>query len=205
MTFRRLSGWAGAALLALFVPVGFTGCQSADTNAPGKGIGAVVTSDVLQAGDHITITLTGPPDLKELKPIEQTIKDDGTIGLSLIGSVKAAGKKKGELEKDIHDLYVPKYYKHLNVVVTPDNRFYYVYGYVKTPSRQVHIGEITVTKAIASSGGFSEYARMTKVRLTRSNGEVIIVDCDKALKDPKLDLPVYPGDNIYVPLRTFFK
>jgi len=67
------------------------------------------------------------------------------------------------------------------------------------PSRQPHPGEMTVIKAIASAQGFTDFANKHKVRLTRANGHSFIVDCDDALKNPQLDLPVYPGDKIDVP------
>jgi len=159
--------------------------------------------DLLQKGDTIKITLSGPRDLEGQPPIQQTIKEDGTITLELIGSIVAAGKKKGDLEKEIHSKYVPKYYKHLTVVVTPDSRFYFVDGYVKNPSRQVYLGETTVLKAIASAGGFTDYAKKSKVKVTRASGETFIIDCEKALKNPQLDKPIYPGDKIYVPMRVF--
>ena len=32
-----------------------------------------------------------------------------------------------------------------------------------------------------------------------------MVNCNKALKDPKLDLEVFPGDKIYVDQETFWE
>jgi hypothetical protein len=31
------------------------------------------------------------------------------------------------------------------------------------------------------------------------------VDCEKALKDPRLDIPILPDDQIYVPRRGFLQ
>ena len=97
------------------------------------------------------------------------------------------------MQNEIHDLYVPKYYVRLNVVVKPGDRIYYVRGEVKQPGREIYVGETTVTKAITSAGDFTDFASH-KVWLIRANGQRVKVNVDKALEDPSLDPQVYPGD-----------
>ena len=135
---------------------------------------------------------------------EELIKEDGTITLPLIGSVKAVGKTAGELQTEIQTNYVPKYYVRLTVTVKPGDLFYFVQGEVNSHgSRLPYTGETTVTKAIAAAGGFSPFADHT-VKLIRANGqEVIKVDVDKATTNPSLDLKVYPGDQIVVGRNAF--
>jgi protein involved in polysaccharide export with SLBB domain len=61
---------------------------------------------------------------------------------------------------------------------------------------------MTVLKAIQTAGGFTEFAKRTKVQVTRANGhKEKPVNYDKAVKNPKLDLPIYPGDQIFVDKR----
>jgi protein involved in polysaccharide export with SLBB domain len=122
--------------------------------------------------------------------------------LYLIGSIKAVGKTAGELQTEIHDLYVPQYYVRLTVTVKAGDLIYYVRGEVKSPGREIYVGETTVTKAIASAGDFTDFASHT-VSLIRANGEIIKVDVDKASDNSTLDLQVYPGDQIVVPRRIF--
>ena len=76
-------------------------------------------------------------------------------------------------------------------------------GEVKVPGRHAYSGRMTVTKAIASAGYFTDFARKTKVRLIRVNGKKETIDCVKAEREPSLDLLVYPGDSIHVPRRLF--
>lgn len=140
--------------------------------------------------------VTNPPE-----KFNGRIKEDGTISLPLIGQVVAAGKTTGDLEKEIHALYVPKLFVRLAVNVNSENRFYTVHGEVRNPSRQIYAGEMRILKAIASAGGFTDFARKTRVKLIRTNGQVIIVNCKQAEDQPDLDLPVYPGDKIIVPRR----
>ena len=118
---------------------------------------------------------------------------------------KADGKTPGDLEKEIRARYVPKYFKYMTVTVKQEEStlWYYVDGEVKAPNRQIYTSRITVLKAIASAGGFTDFANKKKVKLTRVDGRTQIVNCVKALDNPSLDLEVYPGDKIYVPRRLW--
>jgi protein involved in polysaccharide export with SLBB domain len=147
-------------------------------------------------GETVTVTFSGTP--VDFPMHEESIKEDGDITLSLVGSVRAVGKTAGELQTDIHDLYVPKYFVRLTVTVKPGDLIYYVRGEVKGPGRQLYVGEMTVTKAIASAGDFTDFANHSNVSLTRANGQRIKVDCDEALRNPSKDPYVYPGDQIVV-------
>jgi protein involved in polysaccharide export with SLBB domain len=193
--------FASAVLLA---GVFFNGCAS-DVGMMGGGPavgGSQPNAEVARfhVGETVSIIFSGTPD--QILPHEELIKEDGNITLSLIGSVKAVDKTAGELQNEIHDLYVPKYYVRLNVVVKPGDLVYYVRGEVKQPGRQLYVGETTVTKAITSASDFTDFASH-KVSLIRANDQVIKVDVDKALEDPALDPQVYPGDQVVVPRRIW--
>jgi len=125
------------------------------------------------------------------------------ITLPLIGSIQAAGKTIGQLQQEITERYVPKYYKRLNVTIASEMRFFVVIGEVRKEDRHQFAGEMTVLKAIAAAGGFTDFAKRTKVQVTRANGKKITVDCNKAQKDPSVDVAIYPDDKIYVPRRLF--
>ena len=132
------------------------------------------------------------------------IKPDGTITLTLNQTFKAAGVTRAQLEKDIRERYVPRYYKQMTVGIklTRDTRFYYVGGEVRAPGRQLYLGRITILKAIQSAGDFNDFAQKKKVELTRSGAsKLVIVNCAKAMHDSSLDVEIYPGDKIHVPRR----
>ena len=65
-------------------------------------------------------------------------------------------------------------------------RWYYVNGEVRSPARQIYNSRITVLKAIASAGGFTDFANKKKVKLTRVDGRTQTVNCVKALDNPSL-------------------
>jgi polysaccharide export outer membrane protein len=170
--------------------------------APAAGLTADSAAHLLNVGDQLTIVYTDTPT--PIPSFEGPIKDDGTITLIFNKTFKAAGKTVAELEKAIHDNYVPAYYRNLTITVRyqAQTQFYYVGGEVRSPGRQVYIGRITVSKAIQSAGDLTDWAKKTKVQLTRGNGaKPIVVDLNEALKDPGKDPEVYPGDRIHVPRK----
>ena len=153
-----------------------------------------------QPRDLVVVSFSGSP---EPIPIHQErIKEDGNITLPLIGTVKAAGKKPGELQSEIRSRYVPKYYVRLTVTVqdAPGDLYYYVSGEVRAPGPKSYISATTVTKAIAAAGGLTDFARKSKIQLHRADRKTkIIVNWKKAVEDPNADPKVFPGDSIYVP------
>jgi polysaccharide export outer membrane protein len=162
-------------------------------------------TDPLRVGDGIRVDFSGTPT--PIPSVQTEIKGDGTIKLDYIGDVIADGKTPGELERCIETNYVPSYYTHLSVTVTPVVRYFYVEGEVNGGTgggRIVYAGPITVTRAIAAAGDFNPFADRKRVRLYRVNAtSAINVNCIKALDDPSLDLPVYPGDKIVVRRRLW--
>ncbi len=201
LRFVRFPLLLASALLAL----GLAGCAT-DKNVglmdPPEQTGSPILPR-LSVGDSVTITLTGLPNV--LPPYDKLIADDGTISLPDIGTIQAAGKKPHELESYIHDQYVPKFYTHISVTVkTTSDRVYFVRGEVKSPSRLIYVGPITVTKAITSAGDFTDFANRSKVYLTRANsGKRFKLDCNKILDGEAPDPPVFPGDQIEVKRRMY--
>lgn len=157
--------------------------------------------ELIRVGDSLTIVFS---DLNPLIPaFEERVKDDGTITLIKNQLFTAAGKTRGDLEREIRARYVPDYYQNLTVTIKPLDRFYTVSGEVKLPGRQPYLGPTSVLRAIASCGDFTDFAKKSKVKLTRANGRSFTVNCKKAIPDPRLDLEVLPGDKIYVPRSIF--
>jgi polysaccharide export outer membrane protein len=159
-------------------------------------------STVLRVGQLLRVSFSDviptPP------PYDAQIRDDGTIGLPLGVRLNANGKTARELEDAIHDAYVPRYYKLLSVNVATAELFYFVGGEVRVPSRQPFSGPISVTRAIDTAGGFTDFARKSGIELRRANGEIIHVDYNKARRNPDKDPNVYSGDQVLVPKRNPF-
>ena len=194
MKLNQVAAWAGC-LLALLV----AGCATDGGDRGGDSKPKPCILDELRAGDMVTITYSDvpPPGIPEQKV---RIKDDGTISLPQNLSVLAAGKKVGVVEKEIVQL-LRKYYNQISVSIQPSERWYSVGGEVKSPGRIAYWGDTTVVRAIQSCGDFTDYAQRTKVLIHRANGQLEIVNCKKAIGNPKFDVQICPGDAILVPRR----
>lgn len=153
---------------------------------------------VFTVGDIVTVNFSG--SIENIPTHEERIPGDGRITLSLIGPVLAAGKTAAELQKDIHDLYVPKYYRRLTVTVTPKDLMFHVGGEVRREGAIGYFGATTLTKAISSAGGFTDFANRKRIQLTRG-GTTATYDWNKIQKNPSLDPLVIPGDSINVRRR----
>ncbi len=196
-------------LAGLFV-VGLllAGCGS-NPPARGHGLHGEVTqtnepppeSEIIHVGDSLSITFSDTP--AQFPPSEQRVKSDGTIALPYTQTFMAAGKTRGQLETEIHDRYVPKFVTYITVNIKAQERVYYVGGEVKAPGRQPYLGKLTVLRAIQSCGDFTDFADRKNVKVIRASGRTETVNCNKALKEPRLDLEVYPDDNIIVPRSIF--
>jgi len=178
--------------LAVFATI-WAGCETA-----GPKEQYVCVDDEIRVGDRLKISLLDIPTPELDKEFD--VRNDGTVNLQLLGSMKAAGKKFGQFERELQQAYISKqFYARITVVVKPDVRFYTVDGEVKGPTRMVYVGPTTVLRAIATCGGFTDFAKRQRVEITRANGKRENVDCKKAQKDPKFDVTICPGDYIFVP------
>jgi len=160
-----------------------------------------MTSGVLRVGDLVRVSLLDIP--QPPPPIEIRIPEDGRITLPWNITVDARGKTISQLQEEIRNAYVPRFFVRLTVNIKSDERWYYVGGEVRAPARQVYSGEMTVLRAIDTVGGFTDFANRKNIELRRSNGQTFKINWNKAIKEQKLDLPVYPNDQITVHRRRF--
>lgn len=158
---------------------------------------------VFRVGDLVIVKFSGT-GVDVAKDHDEKVREDGTITLPTVGAVEAVGKTANQLQKELQTRY-QQFYRHINVTVT-EVRYYYVYGQVMNRNKFIHDGSgITVLKALASAGGFTDFANKRKVEIRRaSGGRPLVVNCDKAMDNPSLDLPIYPGDIIHVKRRLLW-
>lgn len=223
MTIKKLFGRGIAGLGLVLTALVLAGCATDEGNykfdplaqnvppASGSSSGDVASTvpmapvdasqTTMHKGDKVSFAFSDTPNT--IQPIQDTVKEDGTVTLIYNEKFQADGKTIGALQQEIHDRYVPKYFKYLTVTIEPQERFYYVGGEVRTPSRQVYSGRIFVLGAIDTAGGFTEWASKKAVQVTRANGESFTVNCVKALKNPELNKEIFPGDKIEVKKRLF--
>lgn len=155
----------------------------------------------LQFDDALRIDLLGIREFQE--PIEERIDEEGEVSLPYLHDVKAEGKTSAELERDIRKAYISEgIYKDLNVkVIIPNQSSYYIRGEVKQPGRYPWQSGTTLSQAISSAAGRTEYSS-DKVFLTR-DGEVKSYDLDDIEDDPSKDVLLRPDDQIRVKRSLF--
>jgi polysaccharide export outer membrane protein len=189
-------------LTALTVCLLLSACATDTVNHAGIGnAGAAGAETRLRNGDQVTIRLdTGgnqPP-----QSLDVLIDGNGEISLPLIGRIKAGGSTPGDLGERIQASYVPRYYVHCNAAVLATVRFFYVGGEVRAPSRYNWTEDVTLLKAINTAGGFTDFANRRKVEVARDKGKQAF-DCDELRQHPDKDVPIQPGDSIYIPRSLF--
>lgn len=165
------------------------------------------SAEFIKVGDLLIISFGDLPETQRPPPFDQKVRDDGTITLIYNQPFQAAGMRVGDLERKIRAFYVPSYFKNLTVTVRLSaDRFFYVDGEVKLGNKIPYTGPITVSKAIAAAGGFTDFANKRSIKLIRRDGRSQKVNYNKALahpEQPELDPPVFPDDKIHVPRRLF--
>ena len=185
--FRRRHG-SGAALAvaAILLWIGGIGeaAETTDAAEPFR----------LGPGDHISIHVFGEDDLS----MDVELNNTGTLNYPYLGELKVEGLTVSGLEQLITQGLKGPYLVDPDVTVSMiEYRPFYLYGEVLKPGGFPYQPGLTLQKAIALGGGFTERASRKKITVTRAG------DPDAGDKPIEMDDPVYPGDVISVP-ESFF-
>lgn len=184
----------GVALLAL------SGCETTRSTPANPRIPEVMSTAQLRPGDSLNIALLGVPDASTHSG---QIDEQGLIRLPYIGPVAAATLTTAELSQRIRQSYLDrKIYMAVDVAVTVTERYIYVGGEVARPGRIIWTPDLTLVKAIQAAGGFSLYARESKVTLLRDK-TAYELNVQLAQRDPSQDPRLTPGDSLQVPRSPF--
>jgi polysaccharide export outer membrane protein len=159
----------------------------------------------LGPSDVIHVTVWHNVDLSG----DATVRPDGTISLPLIGDLRAAGRTTTELRTEITQrlkTFIKDESATVTVAVTGINSYRFVVsGNVEHPGVFAASHFVTVSEAIAMTGGPSRFASPVETVIIRSDASGktrrIPIDYPSILdgKHPEHDLPLMPGDLIYVP------
>jgi len=139
------------------------------------------------------------------------VNDNGELEVPYIGLVPAQGKTCRELAYNIKAALEKEYYYHATVILAVDKVSeksrgkIYVYGAVKSQGPQeIPTDETyTISKAIIRAGGFGDFADKRKIKLTRKDGQDLVVDLKRIIEQGHTedDVVLRPDDQIYVPQR----
>jgi protein involved in polysaccharide export with SLBB domain len=185
---------------------------NAVTSGGTKSMAALDDNHKLAIGDRLSFHLL--EDDEDPKPL--IVTDSGDLEVPYIGRYPAVNKTCKQLARELKTELEKEYYYQATVIVAVDvmtksRGKVYLDGPVRAPGPQdIPSDEVlTLSKAILRAGGFGDFADTHNVKVTRKAGagagedRTFVVDVADILKKGKTesDLPLEPGDLIYVPER----
>jgi protein involved in polysaccharide export with SLBB domain len=148
----------------------------------------------LSSDDEISITVFNEPDMS-IDKIK--VGTNGTISMPLLGQVTIKGLTVTELEKTITNRLLDGYLKKPNVTVSiSEYRPFYINGEVNKPGSYPYRKDLTIEKAVALAGGFTERASKRAISLVAEEQK-------RSMTSAPLNNAVKPGDVITVS-ESFF-
>ena len=148
----------------------------------------------LQPGDRIKVTVYGEDNLNGVYDIDPA----GNVSLPLAGTLRAAGRTKADLQRQITAKYKSDYLQAPKVTVdVVALRPFYVMGEVEHPGEFAYRSDLNVLSATTIAGGLTYRASRSTV-LIKHPGEQIWTEYAMAPT-----VVIGPGDLIRIPERYF--
>jgi polysaccharide biosynthesis/export protein len=160
---------------------------------------------VLGPSDVLRVTVWHNPDLTG----DTTVRPDGTITLPLVGDLRAAGRTPGQIRTEIAQrlgAFIKDESALVTVAVTAINSYRFtISGNVEHAGTYAANHYLTVSEGMALAGGPNRFGAPEETVIIRlkDTGGVRRIPIDfPAILDgtrPDADIPLLPGDTIYVP------
>ena len=150
----------------------------------------------LSVGDNVVIKIGEPIGID----LADKLNGKGNINLPIIGDISAVGLTVTDLEDLIKKTYVEKEITKVppHVTVQTDIKVYYIQGEVRSGGgRYPLLPPMTLTKAVAAAGGFTEWVKLKNLKIYRGN-KILTVDYTRIKKDPRADVEIMANDLIIV-------
>lgn len=148
----------------------------------------------LGSGDVIKISVFGQDDLK----VETKLSNLGVINYPFLGDINLVGLTANEVEALIDKGLRGDYLVNPSVSVTVvEYRPFFIDGAVKKPGGYPYQPALSVSKAAALAGGYTERANPSKVLIIRN-----ISGVETELEATEVDV-IFPGDIVTVKERFF--
>ena len=191
--------------------------SAVDSTVPGTSASTVLRTNSMSGLDDKK--RLGSDDFVSFRVVEDRdgesqhlrVNDNGELEVPYVGLVPASGKTCRELAYNIKSALEREYYYHATVILAVDKVSeksrgkVYVYGAVKGQGPQdIPTDETyTVSKAVIRAGGFGDFADKRKVKVTRKNGQDLVVDLKRVIEQGHAedDVVLQPDDQIYVAQR----
>lgn len=194
--YKAVSSLLRRCTLALIATAALASCATEPLPA-GNGNYVIETgiSYKLGAGDKIRVVVFREPTLSG----EYLISNNGSVALPLIGDIKAGGLTLGALQGAITDKLASS-----GMVLQPrvstdivSYRPFYILGEVNKPGQYSYAIGMTVTKAVATAGGFTYRANKQTAYITREG------EAEEQLLTVTAATWIGPGDTVRIAERAF--
>ncbi|NKQ41849.1 MAG: polysaccharide export protein [Sulfurovum sp.] len=153
------------------------------------------------AHDRVKISVYNHEELGTKGDSGILVDSSGNINLPLIGAVRIAGHTQLQASRKIQSLY-GRYLKKSSVRLEVLNKKAYIIGEIKKAGAiELPNERIPLLQAIATAGGFSDYANKEKIIILRkySKGTKLeLVDLTNLSSLSHASMMIRPGDVIYV-------
>ncbi len=148
----------------------------------------------LGSGDRINISVFGQDDLS----MEIRLPDVGTINYPFLGELKLVGMTAAEVESLIYEGLLGDYLVNPSVSVSiVEYRPFFIDGEVKRPGGYPYQPGLSVNKAAALAGGYTERANRDKITIVRET------DGQQFEFSVSVTDMIQPGDIVTVNQRFF--
>lgn len=153
------------------------------------------SSYTLGSGDLLRVSVFGEPGLS----IEEIrLNDAGTFSYPFLGTIRAKGETAAGVERAITRGLRGDYLIDPKVTVSIlKYREFFINGEVRNPGGYSFIPGMTLRKAVALAGGFTERASRRSFNLIEDT------DINKKSKKADLNTPIMPGDIVTIG-QSFF-
>jgi protein involved in polysaccharide export with SLBB domain len=166
-------------------------------------------SQEIKPGKAVQITIQGVP-LEEQQKIngQYSVTDGGTISMPMLGAVRAAGLRPGDLAANIQARYKSEgIYRNPTIQVfateqgmTVNEELVTVGGQVRRPGPVKYSRDLTLYQAIQAAGGATEFGSLKRVTLFRGSSQKRY----DVTQSQFMNIPLQPSDTIDVPQKTAF-
>lgn len=157
-------------------------------------------------GDVLLIAIYAGGDKQE--EFAGTISSVGTITSPLLGEVKVGGLTTYEVAKNMTAMLAKDFFVNPQVLVSVKEYGgqVFVMGAVSKPGAYGYQEGLTALRVCLLAGGFTEYASLRRVKITRvvdGKSRTITFDLDKVSRGKTEDPALVRGDRVDVPRRGF--
>lgn len=164
------------------------------------------TKLVLGPGDKLELTIFYG---SEASKSTYSLDSSGKMEVRFIGSVAASGKTATEVQQEIQTRLADGYLREpvVSLIVVEINSLKCsVFGQVSQNGLVKFTPGMTITEAIARSGGFTPLARKNLVKVTRiqkGKKEIYKIPVELIAAGERPNFPMMPGDEVFVPERPW--